>query len=173
MPFCSKCGTEVSEDASFCPNCGQTLSVSAATSVPHASKPYETVAQRPAGITIIAILEVLGGLVFLGLGTLMILIAGILGTAIQPTNFPVLGGIIGIVLGILGGILILISIANFIIAYGYWNGRNWAWSIGIAFAVLGIIFGLIALPGGIIRILLDLLIIYYLTRPYVKSFFGK
>jgi hypothetical protein len=27
MPFCPKCGKEVSEDASFCPQCGQNLKV--------------------------------------------------------------------------------------------------------------------------------------------------
>jgi len=43
----------------------------------------------------------------------------------------------------------------------------------MVFAILGIIIGLITLPGGIVRIILDGLIVYYLTRPYVKRFFGK
>jgi len=92
---------------------------------------------------------------------------------LSTTDFPVLGSITGIIIGMGGVILALIGTVNFVIAYGYWNGRGWAWIVGLAFAALGIIIGLITLPGGLIRIVLDVLIIYYLTRPHVKIFFGK
>jgi hypothetical protein len=123
----------------------------------------ERVELRPGGITILAILEVLGGLVFLVLGIIVLAVAGFL-------PFPVwLGGLIGVI----GGVVIIIGIINFVVAYGYWNGSGWAWTVGMAFAILGIVIGLITLPGGILRIVLDGLVIYYLTRPYVKRFFGK
>lgn len=173
MPFCTKCGKEVKEGDSFCPHCGQTLSIQVVKSVPQAPSVSNRVTQRPTGITIIAILEVLGGLVFFGLGAIILLIAGILGAGFRTANFPVLGSITGIILGVIGLILVIIGIINFVIAYGYWSGRTWAWTMGMVFAVLGIIIGLITLPGGMIRIILDVLIVYYLTRPHVKAFFGK
>ena len=173
MSFCPKCGVDVKNEASFCPSCGYALSVSTIPPIPQAASIPDRATQRPMGIAVIAALEVLGGLVFLGLGAIMLLIAGILGTGLSTTDFPVLGSITGIIIGMGGVILALIGTVNFVIAYGYWNGRGWAWIVGLAFAALGIIIGLITLPGGLIRIVLDVLIIYYLTRPHVKIFFGK
>jgi uncharacterized membrane protein (DUF2068 family) len=64
------------------------------------------------------------------------------------------------------GILALID------AYGLWIGAGWAWWLTIILSALGIIVGIVSLPGGIISIFIDVLIIYYFTRSYVKEFFG-
>jgi len=69
--------------------------------------------------------------------------------------------------------MMIIGVINFIIAYGFWNGRGWAWTLGLIFSVLSIIIGIISLPGGIPGIIIYALVLYYLTRPYVKRFFGK
>jgi hypothetical protein len=62
---------------------------------------------------------------------------------------------------------------SFAVAYSYLNGLGWAWGLGLVVAVIGIVLGLPSLPGSIVSILLKVLIIYYLTRPHVKRFFGK
>ncbi|MDQ1280108.1 MAG: hypothetical protein QG670_1370 [Thermoproteota archaeon] len=173
MPFCPRCGTEVNEEASFCPNCGHALIASTIKPLPQVPSGPERITQRPTGITIIAALNVLGGLIFLGLGTLVLLAAVILGTGFRAADFPIFAGISGAVLGIIGGVLVIIGLINFVIAYGYWIGSGWAWTVGMVFAVLEILLGLLALPQGVVSIILNGLIVYYLTRQHVKAFFLK
>jgi hypothetical protein len=47
----------------------------------------------------------------------------------------------------------------------------------VALSIVGIITGLISLAAGtagsIVGLILQVLILYYLTRPHVKAFFGK
>lgn len=175
MPYCPNCGGEVTEDDRFCPSCGQELRISAVQE-PAAEdrRVSEQFRQRPTGVTVLAVLEILGGLLFFGLGATLLVVAGFIGIAgLWPVRgmFPAFIG--GLIASFVGGIMVIVGILNFVIAYGYLNGRGWAWTLGLVFAVLGIIIGLISLPGGVIRILLDGLILYYLTRPRVKRFFGK
>ena len=84
--------------------------------------------------------------------------------------------------GVLGLVFLIIGIVGFVLGYGYLKGIGWAWTVGIIFAVLGIIGDIIetmvdrttdVLASSIIGIIIALLIIYYLTRPHVKAFFGK
>lgn len=167
MPFCPKCGKEVKEGAAFCSNCGEALvdSVARQPTPPPRRVPERML--RPMGIAILAILEVLVGVISLIFGILIVVLAGWIGlTGVFPV---LLGGLFGVI----GGILIIVGIFSFVIAYGLWNGYGWAWTIGLVFAILWIIMGLISLPGGIVPILLNAFIIYYLTRPHVKNFFGK
>jgi hypothetical protein len=128
-----------------------------------------SVKERPVGVTILAILEIIVGLVsfFGGLGA--VILGGVLGGLIGGT-----GGVAALIGGVvIGGILVIIGLVSFVIAYGFWKGSGWAWILGLIFAVIGLIMGLISLPSGIITILMEALILYYLTRPHVKEFFGK
>ena len=131
------------------------------------------VMQRPTGITILVILEVIGGILLLigGAGTLFLsaFITGFL-----PVGIP--GAVTGLVYGFLtlvAGIMVIIALIDFFIAWGLWTGKGWAWIIALILAVLGAILGLLSLPGGIITLLINGLIIYYLTRAHVKAFFGR
>lgn len=72
---------------------------------------------------------------------------------------------------IVGVVLLLLAIVGFITAWGLWTGKGWAWTITIILAAIGILMGLFSLPGGIVTILIDAIIIYYLTRPYVKAYY--
>ena len=166
MTYCPKCGKEVKEGTTFCSYCGQTLSVLAAQTFGNPT--HNT--QRPTGVTIIAILDVLGGLFFCVIGGLLLLAAALLGNVISE-YLPayITGGVIGAI----GGFMMIIGVINFVIAYGFWNGRGWAWTLGAIFSVLSIIIGIISLPGGIPGIIIYAIVLYYLTRPYVKRFFGK
>ena len=172
MPYCPNCGKEIKEDDKFCPSCGQALWK---VETPQVITTYEEVRSRPTGVTILAILEALGGLLFLIGGIFLLLFAGfflprmmIPHGAIEFLPFFFSGFIGGIVL-----VLLILAALNFLIAYGFWNGRGWAWTLGIIFACLGLIMGLLSLPSGIIQILINALILYYLTRPNVKRYFGK
>ena len=113
--------------------------------------------ERPFGVIIIAILAILGGIGSILLGFIVLII-------------PILGII-------LGGILIIIGLAYFAVAYGLWNGRSWAWILTILISALGIVVGLVSIMigtgGSLLFIIVNVIIIYYLFKPDVKAYFGK
>jgi hypothetical protein len=134
--------------------------------------------KRPTGVVVVAILEVLGGISSLVAGNVvMSIFATMNGAGGAPgrvaSGFGILGGFFAVVGGLIGGILFLVGIADFFIAYGLLKGNSWVWILCSVFAIIGIVLGLILLPIGIIPIIFDTIIIYYLTRPHVKEFFGK
>lgn len=170
MPYCPVCGSQVKEDTRFCPKCGHDLKA------PIAAQPqykYEQVKQRPTGVTILAVLQILGGLIFFGLGVLLMAVAGLIGLAglTDTTVFPAFIG--SAVIGIIGVVMLVIGVLSFAVAYGYWNGLGWSWTLGIAITVIGILMSIPSLPQGIIGLAIEALILYYLTRPYVKTWFKK
>lgn len=124
---------------------------------------------RPTGVTILAVLEFLIGLFSL-LGGLV---------AVAGAAFVGLVGVaaLAVVALALGVFLVIMGIFSLLIGYGLWTGKSWAWTIGVIFSILGIIGGIISLAtgntGSIVGLILQVLIIYYLTRPYVKAYFGK
>ena len=173
MPFCSKCGSQVPDESRFCPNCGQDVT-KPVTAPPTPGIPEQQVIQRPTGVTIMAVLQVLAGLVFFGLGALMMALAGFVGMAGVIPDIPVFPAFLGgVVLGIIGAIMLVVGILSFVVAYGYWNGRGWAWTLGIVLTVISLVLDLLSLPEGGLGLIINALIIYYLTRPYVKRWFGK
>lgn len=113
--------------------------------------------QRPFGVTIIAILAVLGGIGSILLGFIVLII-------------PILGII-------LGGIFVIIGLSYFVVAYGLWDGRSWAWILTVLISALGIVVGLVSIiigtGGSILYIIVNAIIIYYLFKPDVKAYFGK
>jgi hypothetical protein len=113
--------------------------------------------ERPFGVTIIAILAVLGGVGSILLGFIVLII-------------PILGII-------LGGIFVIIGLSYFVVAYGLWNGRSWAWILTVLISALGIVVGLVSIiigtGGSILYIIVNAIIIYYLFKPDVKAYFGK
>jgi uncharacterized membrane protein (DUF2068 family) len=108
--------------------------------------------QRPLGVTIIAILMIISGIALLSTGAVL-LVVGI--------------GVVPIALGI----------ASFVMAYGLWKGKRWAWTITLILSVIGIIVGIASIAtgnvGAIIHIIINAVVIYYLYRPNVKAYFGK
>ncbi|HJR84430.1 MAG TPA: hypothetical protein VJ772_03570 [Nitrososphaeraceae archaeon] len=152
--------------------------------------------KRPVGVTIIAILAIIGGILLLFGGIAFVALAPILsqintindnnssnssfslninGTDVTvPKNaLFLLGGF----LGIIGGMLIVIGIAGFVVAWGLLTGKGWAWIVAIIVAIISIILNLIVVISGALENIIGLIIygiiIYYLYRPSVKSYFGR
>jgi hypothetical protein len=151
MAFCSKCGASLDPNSQFCPSCGAPVSASTPSGPPSIGPPpsyspgMSTPKQRPAGITILAILAGLGGLALIVVG----LITSFFGF-----------GLIFVVLGLL----------ELGVAYGYWIGASWAWWLGIIVAVIDVI-SIVSL--NVISLIIGLVMLYYLTRPHVKAWFHK
>jgi len=132
--------------------------------------------ERPFGVTILAILEVIGGILSLAAGAFMLFAAAAFGMMIPGEMPGGISGFVGLMMGlfsVIGIVVITIGLISFIIAYGLWNGRGWAWTLCLIFSIIGIIIGILSLPTGIISLIINILILYYLTRPHVKAFFGK
>lgn len=118
-------------------------------------------ATRPLGVTIMGVIALIGGLFGLVGGA-----TALSGMAPEPP--------------ILGVIVIVFAIFGLLLGYGFLTGKGWAWTIGVLIYVLSIPLGLaeIALGGtgsfgGAVRVVIGILILYYLTRRHVKIFFGK
>ena len=138
---------------------------------------------RPTGVTVLAVLEILLGLGSLGVGFILAAMSAFLGSLMGGVGVSgsdgvtfsagLFGGLFAAIGAIIGGIIIVIGLVNFAIAYGLLKGLGWAWILSLIFAVISIIFGILMFPIGIVAIIFDALIIFYLTRSNVKVFFGK
>jgi len=134
--------------------------------------------QRPVGISVISVLEALGGaLLFIAATALAALSTA--RSSLQDwietystISIPNIGDLIGaIALGI-AAVLVILGIMALVSAYGLWNGKGWAWYLSVILLVLWLILSLLSLPGGIIGLIIAGLLLWYFFRPYVKAFFG-
>jgi hypothetical protein len=128
----------------------------------------QTGRSRPLGVTIVAILMAIEGIILIGGG-----IAGI-----------VAGGIIGAELGLVGGAIIAASsvalalgVVGLFIAWGLITGKGWAWIITIIVTIIMAIVNIIQLVNGryehVIGLIINGVILYYMYRPQVKAYFGR
>jgi hypothetical protein len=131
--------------------------------------------QRPLGVTIISILTILGGIGLLATGITPLVAAPFLSdigidSNLSPAVLVVLSSGIGIALTALG-------LAYFVMAYGLWKGKGWAWSITIVLSFIGIALGVVSIAtgnvGAIFHVIINAVVLYYLYRTHVKMFFGK
>ena len=177
------CGTAVSADALTCPRCGRQLRpltlppsppVQPAPPVrPIIAEPKERIApSRPTGVSALTVLMIIGGIIDLGVGAFSLVVA-----SLYLSWLGILAGVgpTGLLLSLVSFGSFIAGILSFILAYGLWKGRGWAWTWTFIFSILGLIISVIgiAVGIGIIGIVIYAVIIYYLTRARVKTFFGK
>ena len=112
----------------------------------------ESQKHRPLGVTLIAILTIIGGIIFLARGQVHLKIG-------------------------IGNILLSIGKAYIVKSYRLWKGKGWAWTITLILSAIGIVVALVSIAFGnvaaIINVIIHGIVIYYLYRPNVKAFFGK
>ena len=127
---------------------------------------------RPVGITILAFLEILIGIV----GFLASLL--IIGFSALFSTLPRVGALLGTIGLVVGGIVLFFSLIWFATGVGFLHGRGWSWTLGMIFSALSLIGAIGALTiglitGGVGGLVFWGLMLYYLTRAHVKVFFGK
>jgi hypothetical protein len=133
------------------------------------------------GITIIAALNVISGIIMIVGGAGLAAIGSAL-PAMTTVN-PNQGGQMALV-GLLGAggaavraVLIILGIISFVVAWGLLKGKGWAWTVTLVLSVISLIMGIISVVGGnvggIVNVIISAVVIYYLYRPYVKAYFGK
>ncbi len=129
-------------------------------------------------MTVLAILDILGGIFGLLAGAGLIGLAA-LSTSSLAAQYPVLANFSGAatLLYAIGALALLFGIFALVISIGFLGGKGWAWTLGIVVGILNIIVSIIetaiGLSSNVVGIIFQIIIIYYLTRPHVKAFFGK
>ena len=129
--------------------------------------------ERPFGVVILAILSAIDALMAFGMAALVGTIFAYLDTMMEDYGYST--GFFAEIGLIVGGIAAIIGIVYLLLAWGLWTGQGWAWTITLILTILSLIGSIIALIAvvGIVPLIIDILILYYLTRPHVKAFFGK
>ena len=126
---------------------------------------------RPIGITLLAIIQILIGV----LGLLVSL--AIIGLAALFSTLPTVGTLIGTVGVVIGGVFLFFSLIWLATGVGFLHGKGWAWTLGMIFTVLSILGAAYVAFTGLYQAGYALgfwvLMIIYLTRSRVKAFFGK
>lgn len=140
-----------------------------------------TTKSRPTGVTIIAILNVISGIIMIAGGAGLAAIGSVLPTmtTVNPNagGQMALAGVLGAGGIAVGAVLIILGIISFIVAWGLLKGKGWAWTVTLILSVISIITSIISLAGGnagaIVNVIIAGVVIYYLYRPHVKAYFGK
>ena len=126
---------------------------------------------RPIGITFLAIIQILIGV----LGFLVSL--AIIGIAALFSTLPTIGTLIGTVGVVIGGVFLFFSLIWLATGVGFLHGRGWAWTLGMIFTVLSILGAAYVAYTGVYQagyaLVFWIIMIVYLTRSHVKVFFGK
>jgi hypothetical protein len=137
----------------------------------------DPIRHRPTGVTILGVLFVIAG-AFTQLGALTTLDA-------IPFVADVNSNVIGNSELALGAVLIplgieILCIASFVVAYGLFTGRSWAWFVGVVLSIIGLVVNVISLvianmftiTGALVGIAINAIVLYYLSRRNVRRYFG-
>jgi hypothetical protein len=150
--------------------------------------PAPPVRHRPLGVTILAILEMLFGILLIIAALGVFVIAGYISTVTIPPdiqqNLPQwFINFAPVFLAVSGVIILVIGIISIMVAWGFLKGRNWARVLAIILlflsvlvtifnAIVAAIFTTGALLSLVVSIIIPILLIWYLTTRRVKAWFG-
>ena len=126
--------------------------------------------KRPIGVTILAVLTIIFGLLGLLAGILLVIV-GAAGATVLPAEYQA----IAVILLALGALLAIFSLLGIIAGVGLFRLRAWAWWLTIIVGILNIVFNIgsyVVYPiGGFpYGIALWIIIIIYLV--VVRGHFG-
>lgn len=131
--------------------------------------------QRPLGVTILAVLNAIGGVLGLLASLFMLGLFGLGGSAVAPQAATAVTANALFTL--------IISIGQLVVAFGLWRLMGWAWfatavvtlmNFGNAFwrMVGGFQAGnAVDITGGLVAVVIGGIILYYLYRPDVRGAF--
>lgn len=108
--------------------------------------------ERPLGIAILAILQMLGAL--------FILVGG--------ATFLVLGAI-SVLFTAVGGIMVLFGLISFYVGYGLWNMESWAWKVALIVNIISIVLNVIS--QNWLALIIPVIIVIYLQQEDIKNRF--
>ena len=108
---------------------------------------------RPLGVTIIAILTIISGILLLLGGVSLIAIGAIISvthvdTSATTTNSQPIAQFFGVISAAIGSVLLAIGIGYLVMFLGLLKGRGWAWTITIILLLIGIAIQMISTATG-------------------------
>src|SRR5918997_892263 len=101
--------------------------------------------KRPIGVTIIAILIIIGGI--------LLLLAGI---GVIAVGSLFISQIIGLGFVIIGAIILAVGIGYIVVSYGLLKGKRWAWTITVVLLFIGIAINVVSIIFGSFAINMDI-----------------
>ncbi len=126
---------------------------------------------RPLGVTILAILALIGGIFGLVGGAGAVFGGGIAAAA----GFVQISGLVTV----MGLAVVALAVVSLALAYGFWTLKPWAWQLGIvlevvnvAVSVLQVIFGGAGFASILGTLVVAGIILWYLNTPDVRKAFG-
>ncbi len=133
--------------------------------------------ERPLGITILAVLQLVFGVLLLAAGLGSVLFpSGVLESVSQYPELSLDQDIVSII----GGVAIVAGLLCIVLAYGLFRLKKWAWITMLVLLIINIIGDLGSLISEqaknwqvLAHLLVALVIVYYLFRPEVKRVFGR
>jgi hypothetical protein len=150
---------------------------------------------RPTGVTIIAILTIINGILLLLSGIALLALGALLSTNTTNTSSQAVAQLFGTIFAVVGGILLAIGIGYIVMFYGLLKGKGWAWTITIILLIIGIIIQILStsviiassfentkdvisgIVGSItfplIGLAINIVMLYYLYGRHVRAYFGK
>ena len=111
---------------------------------------------RPLGVTILAVLEIIVGLLGLFSGFTLITVGAMV---------PFLAGFAII----LGAVVLFIGLLDVIIGWGLWSLKSWAWMVALIVNIINLILN--AVQFAWLGAIINLIIILYLQQGDIKSRF--
>jgi uncharacterized membrane protein (DUF2068 family) len=134
---------------------------------------------RPVGVTILAVLSILGGIALLCLGGLSALGGTLFSSQVAAAGGTAAAANSGL-LTIIGGAIAVLGVLYIVLAVGLLQLKGWAWLLGIVLSVLSVVGGIaqiVAKPSSLgsqaVTLIISLVILVYLFTPQVRAAFGR
>lgn len=131
--------------------------------------------KRPLGVTILAILAFIGGILAILAGVGAVAVGGIAtGAAAAAAAHVSTVFLMG-----MGIALLVVGVLDIVLGVGFWRLSPWAWTLGIALQILGLIIAGVyvsqgsPISGQILGIAINLAVLIYLFTPGVRKAFGR
>jgi hypothetical protein len=150
---------------------------------------------RPTGVTIIAILTIINGILLVVSGIALLALGALFSANSTSTSSQAIAQFFGTIFAVVGGVLLAIGIGYIIMFYGLLKGKGWAWAITVILTIIGIaiqivstsviiasslentknvISGIVSsITFPLIGLAINIAILYYLYRRHVRAYFGK
>jgi len=102
---------------------------------------------RPRGVTVIAILIIIAGVLSLLIGLGLVVIDPFIMNVSPNTSLgaQIDPHVLGVIFIVFGALSLALGVANLVMAYGLWKGKGWAWAISIILLFIGIAVDIISL----------------------------
>jgi len=135
------------------------------------------------GVSVLAVLDIITG-IFAIIGGIAIaeiliifpIIADMTIFASFVTTFGALFRVPAVLaLALFRGVLVIMGMIAFLVGWGFWRGRGWAWTLGVMLYVICIVLGLLPMlrgdVSGVVGIIVVGMILYYLFKPNIRAWF--